>query len=212
MQTFIPNTQPYHPVSCHTHICNNFVPCVPRDYRTGVYCQSPPSDLMLATHLSTFPDCHNMAFGLGSLSENMINPSAPLVEDISEVSLREEITISPKVAAIGMFVHNKALLYHGKSKITRDMVAFLDLLSRKSRPHEKNQQVTTVYLQIMQAWWKYENEYAINSFKDFFLLTLLGELMIECDKCIWGLSKSPKDIWCEFAASCCMVSNVLTPN
>ena len=41
-------------------------------------------------------------------------------------------------------------------------------------------------------------------FLDVFVLALLGQSMLKQEQVIWGLSKSPKDIWCECVAHCCM--------
>ena len=39
---------------------------------------------------------------------------------------------------------------------------------------------------------------------DVFVLALLGQSMLKQEQKIWGLPKSPKDIWCECVEHCCM--------
>ena len=130
--------------------------------------------------------------------------------------------LCPTVAAVSMWLESQRRL-RNEMQVTVEMDAFLDKLKEESQPQfeetmkgEWDSPILKMINQIDAGWKKRLNgpshrpcvtdlptpESVVLS--DVFVLALLGQSMLKQERVIWGLSKSPKDIWCECVAHCCM--------
>ena len=133
--------------------------------------------------------------------------------------------LCPTVAAVSMWLESQRGLRNAM-QVTDDMDAFLDKLREASQPQyeetmngEWDSPILKMNNQIAEGWKKRQIIRGNPShrpcatdlptpdsavFSDVFVLALLGQSMLKQEQKIWGLSKSPKDIWCECVAHCCM--------
>ena len=133
--------------------------------------------------------------------------------------------LCPTVAAVSMWLESQRGLKN-EMQVTDDMDDFLDKLREASQPQYEetmngkwDSPIMKMNNQIDAGWKKRQMvlndpshrpcatdlptpESAVLS--DVFVLALLGQSMLKREEKIWGLSKSPKDIWCECVAHCCM--------
>ena len=129
--------------------------------------------------------------------------------------------LCPTVAAVSLWMRDKCG-FRNNLKVTDDMNDFLDKLQEKSKPWGENFEfdgdLDIQMTQIETGWARRQRREAYSSrpcvtdpstpesalISDVFVLALLGQSMLKQERVIWSLSKSPKDIWCECVAHCCM--------
>ena len=129
--------------------------------------------------------------------------------------------LCPTVAAVSLWMKHKKG-FRDNLEVTKNMNIFLNVLEEKSESWEKKFELggdlDIQMTQIETGWARRQTREAYASrpcvtdaptpeskfISDVFVLALLGQSMLKQEQAIWGLENSPKDIWCECVAHCCM--------